>query len=67
MKLKDFTKMLLTLESQGSNAEMQVYYRHGASGDCGLLSSAHVTNLVESSGPHDLAEGEFYISIYAGN
>lgn len=66
MKLKDFTKKLLELESQG-HGECQVFYRHGASGDCGPLSSAFVTNEVNEQGPFYLAEGEFYISIYAGN
>lgn len=67
MKLKDFTKMLLELESQGSNANMQVYTRHGASGDCNLAWSAHVTNRVDDCGPFDLSEGEFYVSISIGN
>ena len=65
MKLKDFTTMLLKLEKQ--YGQCQVFYRHGASGDCGELSSAEVTSLVDEQGPFDLAEGEFYISIYAGN
>ena len=65
MKLKDFTKMLLQLENQ--YGQCQVFYRHGASGDCGKLSSAHITSLVDEGGPFDLDDGEFYVSIYAGN
>jgi len=66
MKLKDFIKQLNTLVAQGHH-EKEVFYRHGASGDCGPLSSVHVTSVVEDTGPFDLKPGEEYISIYAGN
>jgi len=50
------------------HGEKQVMYRHGASGDCGPLGSAHVTDEVsDETGPFDLAPGEQYVSIYAGN
>ena len=49
------------------HGDKKVFYSHGASGDCGELSSAHVTNRVGDSGPFDLEPEEEYISIYAGN
>lgn len=57
---------LQKLQFEG-HGERQVFYRHGASGDCGPLGSAHVTDEVSESGPFDLAPGEKYISVYAGN
>ena len=67
MKLNDFIANLVKLQDQGYG-DLKVFYRHGASGDCGLLSSAHVTDEIDDqSGPFDLADHEQYISIYAGN
>jgi len=66
MKLSKFIKQLQELEAQG-HGDLEVFYRHGASGDCGELSSAHVTDEVEDTGPFDLEDGERYVSIYAGN
>lgn len=66
MKLKDFTKMLLALESQGSNANCEVLFRHNSSGDCGPVWGAHITNRVDDCGPDQLAEGEFYVSLSVG-
>jgi len=67
MTLTDFINTLCSLEQAG-HGEKEVFYRHGASGDCGLLSSAHVTNEVDPAcGPFDLYNGEEYVSIYAGN
>ena len=67
MKLSEFIKNLQKLESQG-HGELEVFYRHGASGDCGQLSSAHITDCVYECGPFDYIEdGENYVSIYAGN
>lgn len=66
MTLNDFMQQLYDLQQEG-HGEKQVFYRHGASGDCGVLSSAHVTYAVDECGPFDLADGEEYISIYAGN
>jgi hypothetical protein len=67
MKLSDFIKNLQKLESEG-HGDKQVFYRHGSSGDCGLLSSAHVTDEIDDQcGPFDINEGDEYISIYAGN
>jgi hypothetical protein len=67
MKLKDFIKNLQALEAQG-HGNLEVLYRHGASGDCGPLSSARVTDEVsDETGPFDLEENQKYISIYAGN
>lgn len=57
---------LLKKQAEG-HGDKEVFYRHGASGDCGPLGSARVTNEVEESGPFDLEEGEQYISIYVGN
>lgn len=66
MTLDKFIENLQKLQSEG-HGQKQVFYRHGASGDCGPLSSAIVDNEVSECGPFDLDEGEQYISIYAGN
>ncbi len=66
MKLKEFIAKLQELEAQG-HGDLEVFYRHGASGDCGELRSAHVTDAVEDTGPFDLEDGQLYVSIYAGN
>ena len=66
MKLKDFTANLQKLVDEG-HGDKQIFYRHGASGDCGPLSSAQITDRVEDTGPFDLEDGEKYVSVYAGN
>ena len=66
MRLNEFITNLQKLADEG-HGDKQVFYRHGASGDCGELSSAHITNRVEDTGPFDLEDGEEYVSIYAGN
>lgn len=67
MKLNQFIEQLQKLQAEG-HGDKQVFYRHGASGDCGQLSSARVTDEIDDEcGPFDLNDGEQYISIYAGN
>lgn len=66
MTLDKFIENLLKLQVQGHGSK-KVYYRNGASGDCGELSSVHVTRSITECGPFDLADGEKYISVYAGN
>jgi hypothetical protein len=67
MKLNDFIENLQRLQKDG-HGDLRVLYRHGASGDCGPLTSAWATDKVDhSTGPFDLKPGEQYISIYAGN
>jgi hypothetical protein len=67
MKLKDFIANLQKLEAEG-HGDKEVFYRHGASGDCGKLSSAFISDEVnDDCGPFDLDEGQEYVSIYAGN
>ena len=66
MKLSIFIQNLQKLEAEG-HGDLEVFYRHGASGDCGELSSAFVDDLVDECGPFDLEDGESYIRIYAGN
>ena len=66
MRLKDFIANLQKLEAQG-HGDLEVFYRHGASGDCGQLSSAYISDEVSECGPFDLDEGQEYVSIYAGN
>lgn len=67
MKLSKFIDQLVKLQSEG-HGDKEVFYRHGASGDCGELSSAFVTDEIDSQcGPFDLDDGQEYISIYAGN
>lgn len=66
MTLTDFIMQLHAVADKGyGNA--QVYYRHGASGDCGPLSGAYPTTQVDECGPFDLDKNETYISIYAGD
>ena len=67
MRLDQFIAQLQKLADEG-HGDKQVFYRHGASGDCGALSSARVTDEIDDQcGPFDLMEGEQYISIYAGS
>lgn len=64
MKLNEFIKKLQKLEDEG-HGNLEVFYRHGSSGDCGPLGSPRHTKDVDDCGPFDL-EDEYYISIYAG-
>jgi hypothetical protein len=66
MTLDKFIQQLQKLQSEG-HGDKEVFYRHGASGDCGKLSSARVTDEVDECGPFDLDDGLEYVSIYAGN
>lgn len=67
MTLNNFIEQLQKLQAEGHGAK-PVFYRHGASGACGPLSSARVSDEVDDEcGPFDMDEGEEYISIYAGN
>lgn len=67
MKLNEFIAQLVKLQEQG-HGDLEVYYRHGASGDCGELAYGYVTDEIDDQcGPFDLNEGQEYISIYAGN
>lgn len=66
MTLNKFIENLQKLQAEG-HGDKEVFYRHGASGDCGNLSSARVTDEIEDTGPFDLDDGQEYISIYAGN
>jgi len=67
MTLDKFIQNLQNLQAEG-HGDKEVFYRHGASGDCGPLSSACITDEVDDScGPFDLEDGEMYVSIYAGN
>lgn len=66
MTLSDFIQNLQKIEAEG-HGDKQVFYRHGASGDCGNLGSARVTNEQTECGPFDVDDGQDYISIYAGS
>jgi hypothetical protein len=67
MTLDKFIQQLQKLQSEG-HGDKEVFYRHGASSDCGKLSSARVTDEVDDEcGPFDLDDGLEYVSIYAGN
>ena len=66
MTLNKFIENLVKLQAQG-HGDLEVFYRHGASGDCCELRGAHVTDEIEDTGPFDLEEGQNYISVYAGN
>jgi hypothetical protein len=65
MNLDTFIAELQKLQAEG-HGQLPVFYRHGASGDCGELSSAHVTNEIEDTGPFDLPYPGNYVSVYAG-
>lgn len=64
--LDAFIAQLQKLQEQGHGPK-PVFYRHGASGDCGPLGSAFITNHVDGQGSFGLEEGAEYISVYAGN
>ena len=66
MTLDKFIENLQRLQVEGHGSK-DVYYRHSASGDCGMLSSAFITDEVGECGPFDLDDGQEYVSIYAGN
>lgn len=66
MILDKFIEQLIKLQSEG-HGNLEVFYRHGASSDCGELSYPNVTDKIDSCGPFDLEKGENYISVYAGN
>ncbi len=66
MTLTKFIENLQKLQAEG-HGDKQVFYRHGASGDCGQLSSAYISDEVSECGPFDLDDGQEYVSIYAGN
>jgi hypothetical protein len=67
MTLTKFIENLQKLKAEG-HGDKEVFYRHGASGDCGKLSSAFISDEVDRDcGPFDLDEGQEYVSIYAGN
>ena len=66
MTLSEFEAQLQKLINEG-HGEKEVFYRHGASGDCGPLGSAYITDEVDDdTGPFDFGGAE-YVSIYAGN
>ena len=69
MKLDQFIKQLQKLQAEG-HGDLEVFYRHGASGDAGPLGHARQEEIdgTEDCGELcDWEEGEKYISIYAGN
>ena len=66
MTLTKFIENLQKLQTEG-HGDKEVFYRHGASGDCGKLSSAFISDEVSECGPFDLDDGQEYVSIYAGN
>jgi len=65
MKLKDLTKELLAIESQGSNGNMEVFIRDSRSGDCSRVYGGRITNQTDDQGPFDLEDGEFYFCLTA--
>lgn len=64
--LSKFIENLQKLEREG-HGDKQVFYRHGASGDCGEIGTAYISDNVDECGPFDIEEGEFYVSLYIGN
>jgi hypothetical protein len=65
MKLTEVIFNLQKLVDEG-HGDLEVYYRHSGSGDCGPLESGRVTNSVNDCGPFDLEDGENYISVSVG-
>jgi hypothetical protein len=49
------------------HGNLQIFARHGASGDVNPISYGSVTNRVDEFGPFDLEDSENYISFYVGN
>ncbi|RWB08818.1 MAG: hypothetical protein EOQ39_18605 [Mesorhizobium sp.] len=66
MTLQQLINKLLLVAAEG-HGDRKVFYRHGASGDCGEVGNAHVTDRIDECGPFDLDEGEKYVSLYVGN
>lgn len=70
MKLDELIVSLQKLQTEG-HGNLPVFYRHGSSGDCGEVGSAHVTNHTDDCGPFmedfNLPEGSDYISLYVGH
>lgn len=66
MNVNQLIVHLQTLQYAG-HGETKIFYRHGASGDCGPVGTPHVTDRVDEAGPFDLNEGEKYVSLYVGN
>jgi hypothetical protein len=64
MTLSNFIRELQKIEAEG-HGDLPVMYRHGASGDCGPVGSAHDTDRRDDQGPFDPEEGE-YVSVYVG-
>ena len=65
MKLKELiASMQLVLDKHG---DLEVFYRHGASGDCGPVGSGIVTDRTDDQGPFDLEPKQKYFSLYVGN
>ena len=76
MTLDNFIAELQTISDMGCHADkfggksygdLQVFYRHGSSGDCEKLSSPYITDSVDENGPFDITEGEYYVAVYVGN
>jgi hypothetical protein len=68
MTLHQFIAHLQKLaESDACAGSLPVLYRHGASGDCGPVGSAHVTDHQDDAGPFDIEPGDRYVSLYVGN
>ena len=65
MTLDEFIESLQELQKQGYG-DLEVFYRHGASGDCGELSTSYVDDKPNEMGPFDM-EGKQWIEVYAGN
>lgn len=69
MTLNNLISRLQDLQAQG-HGNLDVFYRHGASGDSGPLGHPSQEEIDGSEDCGDLVDmdiGEKYISIYAGN
>jgi len=64
MKLQQLADEINKLVSEGHGGKW-VFYRHTASGDCGAVWGAQVTDSVDDSGPFDLDEPE-YVALNVG-
>jgi hypothetical protein len=63
MKLSDLISKLQALKDK--HGDLNVFYRHGASGDSGPVGTPHVTDRVDEQGPFDV-EGP-YVALRVGH
>jgi hypothetical protein len=66
MTVSGLLKYLEKIKAAG-HGDIQIFYRHSASGDCGPIGTPYVTNRVDDFGPFDLEGGEVYLALSVGH